>query len=162
MKEPGPRAVVTCSRPHMPQMQSYIQWNSACSPISVRKCHPVPKSCSFIFFFYKCQGDCAEDSTQADQLSGRPLSFHRPVSGWLLEDLFLTTPSIQPKYRFPVSIRGAWLQEAGVGVELLKRKLYVCLLPATSNSFSHRSSCSCWHFPMSFLWQITPNALQKE
>ena len=91
-----------------------------------------------------------------------PLSFHRPVGGWLLEDLFLTTPSFHPLYRFPVLIRGAWLQEEGGGCGVVEKKV-MCLSPgATSNSLRHRSSCSCWHFPMSFLWQITPNALHRE
>lgn len=62
------------------------------------------------------------------------LLFHRTVGGWLLENLYLTTPFIgPPNYRFPVSIRRAWFQEMGVGMELLKRKLGICLPLATWN-----------------------------
>lgn len=74
---------------------------------------------------HKCQEDHSVGSTPADRLSGLASLLSR-ASGWVVAGGFVPHhPSFHSKCRFPVLIRGAWLQEAGVGVELLKRKFCV-------------------------------------
>lgn len=61
------------------------------------------------------------------KLTNSLVGFFPPFTGqwWVAAGGFVPHhPSFHPKYRFPVSIRGAWLQ----GVELLKRELCVSLL----------------------------------
>lgn len=65
------------------------------------------------------------------KLTNSLVGFSPPFTSqwWVAAGGFIPhSPSFHPKYRFPVSIRRAWLQEAGVGVELLKRELCVSLL----------------------------------
>lgn len=129
-----------------------------CSLISDRKIPYCAEVLSFHFLpFINAREIIQRAALKLTNPLDWPLSFHRPVGGWLLEDLFLTTPSFHPKCRFPVSIKGAWLQGAGVGVELLKRKLCVrwshvewsqaqvlMPLPALSNECSVANNCTCF------------------
>lgn len=120
------RTVVTCSRPQMPAVQDSVGPRMLWFPLeNTILCSSPILSFSF---FCKCQGDYSEGSTQADQLSGLASIFSQ-TRGWVAAGGFVPRhPFIPSKDRFPVLIRRAWLQEAGVGMELLKRKLCACLL----------------------------------
>lgn len=112
--------------------------------------------------FYKCQGDFWEGSLQADQLSGLA-SLLLQAGGWMAARGFVPHhPFIPSQLEISCLDKRSLAPRSRGGRGVADKKVMCLSSGATSNGLSHRSSCSCWHFPVSFLWQITPNALHRE
>ena len=148
MREPRPRTVVTHSKLQLPAVECL----DGCSMFSelcwkMPSCAEVLSWCCLLFI------EVRESSTQTDQLSRWASLLSQARVGGCLRICSL------PPLHSSLGKRSL-APRSGHGVA--ERKVLCLSSGATREILSHGSSRNCRHFPMSFLWQIPPNGLQRE
>lgn len=154
MREPRPRPAVTRSKLQWPAVECL----DGCSMFS-ELCWKTPSRAEVLSWHCLLFIEVRESSTQTDQLSGWASLLSQP--GWVAAWGFvLYHPFMPPQAETSSLGKRSLAPRSGHGVA--ERKVLCLSSGATRESLSHGSSHNCLHFPMSFLWQIPPNGLQRE